>query len=88
MHDGVGNVGETDVHLASASNAIIIAFNVKVDPAAQRLASMRALIFARTMSSTSSCDDIEAALKGHARAGLSRAGGWPRRGDAALQGWA
>ena len=38
IQDAVGNVSETDVYLASASSAIIIAFNVKVDPAAQRLA--------------------------------------------------
>src|SRR5262249_20095316 len=39
IHDGVGNVSETDVHLAAASKAIIIAFNVKVDGPALRVAS-------------------------------------------------
>ncbi|OGO06593.1 MAG: translation initiation factor IF-2 [Chloroflexi bacterium RBG_13_56_8] len=38
VHEGVGNVRESDVMLASASQAIIIGFNVGVDPAAQRLA--------------------------------------------------
>src|SRR5579859_981218 len=38
LHDGVGNISETDVHLSSASKAVIIGFNVKVDSAAQRLA--------------------------------------------------
>ena len=31
LHTGLGNVTETDVVLASASNAIIIAFNVQAD---------------------------------------------------------
>lgn len=38
IHEGVGNVSESDVHLASASDAIIIGFHVGVDGAAQRLA--------------------------------------------------
>lgn len=35
---GVGAVGENDVLLASASNAVVIGFNVKVDPQAKRTA--------------------------------------------------
>jgi translation initiation factor IF-2 len=38
IHSGVGAVAETDVLLASASNAIIIAFNVRPDRKAQDLA--------------------------------------------------
>ncbi|TMC58364.1 MAG: translation initiation factor IF-2, partial [Chloroflexota bacterium] len=38
IHEGIGNINETDVHLASASGAIIIGFNVKADGAALRLA--------------------------------------------------
>jgi len=38
VHEGRGNVGEADVMLASASQAIIIGFNVGVDPSAQRMA--------------------------------------------------
>jgi len=38
IHSGVGNVIESDIMLASASNAIVIGFNVKVDPAAARMA--------------------------------------------------
>jgi len=38
IHQGVGNVGESDVMLAVASEAIILGFNVGVEPSAQRLA--------------------------------------------------
>lgn len=37
---GTGNVSESDVSLALASNAIVIAFSVDVDPAARRMADM------------------------------------------------
>jgi translation initiation factor IF-2 len=64
IHDAVGNVGEADVHLASASKAIIIAFNVKVDPAAQRLASNQGVDIRSYAIIYKLVDDIEAALKG------------------------
>lgn len=38
IHEGVGNVAESDVMLAVASQAIILGFNVGVEPSAQRLA--------------------------------------------------
>ena len=38
IHSSVGNVNESDILLASASNAIILGFNVKVDPQAARMA--------------------------------------------------
>ena len=38
VHTGVGNVTESDVMLASASKAIIIGFNVRVEPSARRTA--------------------------------------------------
>lgn len=39
LRAAVGNVGESDILLASASNAIVIGFNVKADPAARRIAT-------------------------------------------------
>ena len=36
VHSGVGNVAESDVMLATASKAIILAFNVRVEPGARR----------------------------------------------------
>ncbi len=36
IHGGVGAINESDVTLASASNAIIIGFNVRPDPTAKK----------------------------------------------------
>ncbi|HSH77459.1 MAG TPA: translation initiation factor IF-2 [Herpetosiphonaceae bacterium] len=38
IHTGTGAISESDVNLATASNAIIIGFNARPDPAARRLA--------------------------------------------------
>jgi len=64
LHDGVGNISETDVHLASASNAVIIGFNVKIDSAAQRLAQNEGVDIRSYDVIYKLGDDIEAALKG------------------------
>ncbi len=64
IHDGVGNVSETDVYLAAASKAIIIAFNVKVDGAAQRVAANSGVDIRSYNVIYKLMDDIEAALKG------------------------
>ena len=41
IHQGVGGVSESDVQLAAASNAVIIAFNVRPDPNALRAAERK-----------------------------------------------
>ena len=64
IHDGIGNVSETDVHLAATSRAIIIAFNVKVDGPAQRVASNEGVDIRTYTVIYKLVDDIEAALKG------------------------
>jgi translation initiation factor IF-2 len=64
IHDAVGNVSETDVNLASASKAIIIAFNVKVDSAAQRLAQNEGVDIRSYDVIYKLVEDIEAALQG------------------------
>jgi translation initiation factor IF-2 len=38
IHHGVGAISETDVNLASASNAILVGFNIRPDPNAKKLA--------------------------------------------------
>ncbi len=64
IHDAVGNVSESDVNLASASKAIIIAFNVKVDVAAQRLAQIEGVDIRSYAVIYKLVEDIEAALQG------------------------
>ncbi len=64
IHDGVGNVSETDIYLAATSKAIVIAFNVKVDGPAQRLAQNEGVDVRSYNVIYKLVDDIEAALKG------------------------
>ena len=64
IHDGIGNVSEADVHLASASKAIIIAFNVKVDGTALRMASIDGVDIRSYDIIYKLTEDIEAALQG------------------------
>ena len=44
IHGGVGAINESDVSLASASNAIIIGFNVRPDATAKKSPIEKALI--------------------------------------------
>ena len=64
IHEGVGNISETDVHLASASKAIIIGFNTKPDGAAQRVAQNDHVDIRFYDVIYKLVDDIDAALKG------------------------
>lgn len=64
IHEGVGNISETDVHLAGASGAIIIGFNVRADGAAQRLAQEEGVDIRYYNIIYKLLDDIEAALTG------------------------
>jgi translation initiation factor IF-2 len=64
LHDGVGGITETDVNLASASNAIIIGFNVRPVTNAQVLAE-REKVDVRTYSIIyDAIGDIKKALEG------------------------
>ena len=60
----VGDVTETDIMLASASDAIVIAFNVDVDSAAKRAATDQAVDIRTYNIIYKLLEDIELALKG------------------------
>jgi translation initiation factor IF-2 len=64
IREGVGNISETDVHLAAASGAIIIGFNVKADGAALREAEKEGVDIRYYAIIYKLIEDIEAALKG------------------------
>jgi translation initiation factor IF-2 len=64
IREGIGNISETDIHLAAASGAIVIGFNVKVDGAAQRVAQKEAVDIRFYNVIYKLIDDIQAALVG------------------------
>lgn len=64
IHCGVGAVNESDVMLASASNAIIVGFNVRPDPVAEENAK-RSGVDMRLYRVIYDCiEEIESAMKG------------------------
>lgn len=64
IHDGVGGITETDVNLASASNAIIIGFNVRPGPKAQTLAEQERVDIRVYSIIYDAISDIRKALEG------------------------
>jgi translation initiation factor IF-2 len=64
IREGIGNISETDVHLAAASGAIIIGFNVTADGAAQRMAVKEGVDIRYYNIIYKLTDDIQAALTG------------------------
>jgi translation initiation factor IF-2 len=64
IHSGVGNVTESDVMLAVASKAIIIAFNVRPEPGARRLAASVGVDIRSYQIIYELIDDVEKAVKG------------------------
>ncbi|GAB2723069.1 translation initiation factor IF-2 [Nocardia thraciensis] len=61
---GVGGVTETDINLASASNAIIIGFNVRAEGKATELANREGVDIRYYSVIYQAIDEIEMALKG------------------------
>jgi translation initiation factor IF-2 len=61
---GVGSITESDVLLASASNAIVVGFNVKPEPGAKREAERRKVEIRTYTIIYELIEDIEAAVKG------------------------
>ncbi len=64
IHGGVGAINESDVTLASASNAIIIGFNVRPDTMAKSVAEREKVDMRLYRVIYNAIEDIEAAMKG------------------------
>ena len=64
IHGGVGAINESDVVLASASNAIIIGFNVRPDATAKATAEQEGVDIRLYKVIYQAIEDIEAAMKG------------------------
>ena len=64
IHGGVGNINESDVILASASNAIIIGFNVKPDNQARAIADREKVDLRLYKVIYNAIEDVETAMKG------------------------
>lgn len=64
IHGGVGAINESDVILASASNAIIIGFNVRPDAVAKNTAEREGVDVRLYKVIYQAIEDIEAAMKG------------------------
>ena len=64
IHGGVGAINESDVTLASASNAIIIGFNVRPDATAKATAEREGVDIRLYRVIYNAIEDVEAAMKG------------------------
>lgn len=64
IHGGVGAINESDVSLASASNAIIIGFNVRPDATAKAIADREGVDVRLYKVIYNAIEDVEAAMKG------------------------
>jgi translation initiation factor IF-2 len=64
VHSGVGGVNESDVMLASASNALIIAFNVRPDANARRVADAENIDIRTYRVIYEAINDVKAAMSG------------------------
>jgi translation initiation factor IF-2 len=64
IHAGAGSITESDVMLAAASRGVIIGFNVRVEPGAQRLAALEGVDIRQYSIIYNVIEDVEKALKG------------------------
>ena len=64
IHGGVGAVSESDIMLASASNAIIVGFNVRPDPVATEIAERDGVDMRMYRIIYDCIEEIEDAMKG------------------------
>jgi translation initiation factor IF-2 len=65
IHSGVGNITETDVMLASASQAIIIGFNIRPATNIQKMANLEKIDIRLYKIIYNLLDEIKSALKGY-----------------------
>ncbi len=64
IHSGVGGISESDVMLATASDAIVIGFNVRPDPTAKRTAEREKVDIRLYRIIYTAIDDVKAAIVG------------------------
>ena len=64
VHSGVGAINESDIMLASASNALIIGFNVRPDASARKAAEHENVDMRTHRVIYDAINDVEAAIKG------------------------
>ena len=64
IHEGTGDITDNDILLASASDAIVVGFNTRLDPQARRTAEAEGVDVRVYDIIYKLTDDIEAALKG------------------------
>lgn len=64
LHGAVGGISESDITLASASNAIVIGFNVRANPQARELARTNGVDIRYYSIIYNVIDDVKAALTG------------------------
>ena len=81
IHPGVGGITENDVNLASASNALIVGFNVRPSAEARALAEREGVEIRTYRVIYQLTEDIEQALVGMLKP--VRDGGGARRGRGA-----
>ncbi len=64
VHEGVGRISESDVMLASASNAIIVGFNVRPDSNAKKVSESEGVQVRLYQVIYDMLDDVKAAMEG------------------------
>ncbi len=64
IHQGVGNITESDISLAVASQAIVIGFNVQAEPAARTMAEVEGVQIRYYTVIYRLIEDVDKALKG------------------------
>ena len=82
IHSGVGPISESDILLASASNAVVVGFNIKVESNAVTAAKREGVQVKLYSIIYELIDQMKEAMAGPARSGTSRNRHRPRRSEA------